>query len=54
MGRYTNIENLKFVEEKEGFRVNFNTNEQIYTVFKDGDFLIGNKHNYSDVECYLK
>ena len=41
------------VKENKGFQVYFNSNTQSYSVFKDGKFLIGNKHKFSDVKSYL-
>ena len=41
------------VKENKGFQVYFNTNTQSYSVFKDGKFLIGDKHKFSDVKSYL-
>ncbi len=48
-----NMNLLKIVGENKGFRVYFNANDQTYTVFKDGKFLIGNKYKFTDVKCYL-
>ena len=41
------------VKENKGFQVYFNSNTQSYSVFKDGKFLIGSKHKFSDVKSYL-
>lgn len=32
------------VKENNGFCITFNANTQSYTVYKDGEFLIGNKY----------
>ena len=45
--------NLKLVGNKNGFHVYFDCDNQVYTVFKDGKFLIGNKYKFSDVKSYL-
>ena len=44
---------MLLVKENKGFQVYFNANTQSYSVFKDGKFLIGNKHKFSDVKYYL-
>lgn len=41
------------VKENKGFEVFFNANTQSYSVFKDGNFFIGNKFKFSDVSSYL-
>jgi hypothetical protein len=41
------------VKENKGFAVYFDCNNQTYTVTKDGKFLIGNKHKFSQVKSYL-
>jgi hypothetical protein len=47
------VNNLKLVGSNKGFNVYFNANDQTYTVFKDGKFVIGNKYRFTDVKCYL-
>jgi hypothetical protein len=47
------VNNLKLVGSNKGFNVFFNANDQTYTVFKDGKFVIGNKYRFTDVKCYL-
>lgn len=44
---------MKLVGNNKEFRVYFNANDQTYTVFKNGKFLIGNKYKFSDVKSYL-
>ena len=44
---------MLLVKENKGFQVYFNANTQSYSVFKDGKFLIGNKHKFSYVKSYL-
>jgi hypothetical protein len=41
------------VKENKGFTVYFDCNSQTYTVTKDGKFLIGDKHKFSQVKSYL-
>ena len=41
------------VGQKGGFQVYFNPNSQTYSVYKDGQFLIGNKFKFSQVKSYL-
>jgi hypothetical protein len=47
------VNNLKLVGSNKGFNVYFNANDETYTVFKDGKFVIGNKYRFTDVKCYL-
>lgn len=35
------------------FSIYFDTINQVYNVYKDGKFLIGNKAKFSEVKCYL-
>lgn len=44
---------MKLIAENKGFQIYFNCNTQAYSVYKDGQFLIGNKYKYSDVKIYL-
>lgn len=46
--------NIKLIESNNGFNIYFNTNDQTYTVFKDGKFIIGNKYRFTYVKCYLQ
>ena len=41
------------VKQNKGFQIYFNANTQSYSVFKNGKFLIGNEHKFSDVKSYL-
>lgn len=41
------------VGENKGFEVYFNCEKQVYTVYKDDKFLIGNKYKFSEVKSYL-
>ena len=41
------------VKQNKGFQVYFDANTQSYSVFKDGKFLIGNKHKFNGVKSYL-
>lgn len=41
------------VNSKKGFSIYFDTINQVYNVYKDGKFLIGNKAKFSEVKCYL-
>lgn len=50
---YDKVNNIKLVGSNKRFNVYFNTNDQTYTVFKDGKFLIGSKYRFRDVKCYL-
>lgn len=42
---------MKLIAEKNGFQIFFDYNSQVYNVFKDGVFLIGDKPKYSQVKC---
>ena len=44
---------LKLVAENNGFQVFFDCQQQSYSVFKDGKFLIGDKFKFSDVKTYI-
>ena len=44
---------MKLIAENKGFQIYFDCIKQVYIVFKDGNFLIGNKYKYSDVKCYV-
>lgn len=44
---------MKLIGENKGFKIYFDCQNQVYNVYKDGEFLIGNKYKYSDVKCYL-
>jgi hypothetical protein len=46
--------NIILVGENKGFKVYFNSNNQEYTVFKNGKFLIGSKYKFSEVKSYLQ
>jgi hypothetical protein len=41
------------VGENRGFEVYFSPNNQKYTIFKDGKFLIGDKYRFRDVQSYI-
>jgi hypothetical protein len=41
------------VNSKKGFSVYFDTINQVYNVYKDGKFLIGNKTKFAEVKSYL-
>lgn len=44
---------MNLIGERNGFKVYFDCNNQVYNVFKDDKFLIGNKYKFSDVKSYL-
>ena len=44
---------MKLVGKNKGFKVFFDCTNQVYNVFKDNKFLIGNKFRFRDVKCYL-
>jgi hypothetical protein len=44
---------MNLISENKGFQIYFDTFRQVYHVFKDGKFLIGDKYKYSQVKCYL-
>lgn len=41
------------VKQNKGFQVYFDATTQVYNVFKDGRFIIGNKYKFSQVKSYL-
>ena len=45
--------NLKLVGENKGFKVYFNSDDQMYTVFKDGKVVLNNKYKFTDIKSYL-
>ena len=44
---------MTLVGYKDGFEVWFNSNAQIYSVYKDNKFLLGGKTKFSEVESYI-
>ena len=50
---YKTLNDMILVKENKGFAVYFDYNSQTYTVTKDGKFLIGNKHKFSQIKSYL-
>jgi hypothetical protein len=44
---------FKLIQSNKGFSIYFNVQTQIYSVFKDGKFLIGDKYKFSDVKSYI-
>ncbi len=45
--------NIKLVGANNGFTVYFNSNDQKYTVFKDGKFIVDNKYKFTEIKSYL-
>jgi len=43
----------KLIAENKGFSIYFDCSKQLYNVYKDGKFLIGEKYKFSDVKPYL-
>jgi len=41
------------VGENKGFKIVFDTNHQMYLVYKDNRLLIKDKYRFSDVRSYL-
>lgn len=44
---------MKLIDSNNGFQIFFDCDNQTYNVFKDGKYIIGGKHKYSDVKCYI-
>lgn len=47
-------EKLVAKNEKKGTEIYFDANTQTYNVYRDGKFIIGNKHKYSQVQTYVE
>lgn len=45
---------MKLIAENKGFQIYFDFHAQVYNVFKDGVFLIGDKNKYSQVKSYVE
>ena len=44
---------MKLIAENKGFKIYFDCIQQVYNVYKDDKFLIGNKCKYSEVKSYV-
>ena len=44
---------MKLIAENKGFQIYFDCTKQVYNVYKDCLFLIGNKYRFREVKCYL-
>lgn len=44
---------MKLIAENKGFKVYFDCDKQVYSVYKDDKFFIGNKYRYIQVKSYL-